>query len=95
MSVDRKTLDKIAHLSRLELEDSKKYKILEDMNKLVAFVDKLKEVDTSGVEPLVNMSTEVNIVREDQVTGEISPEKALQNGPETDGNWFKVPKVIK
>lgn len=95
MSVDRKTLDKIAHLSRLELEDSKKDKILEDMNKLVAFVDKLKEVDTSGVEPLVNMSIEVNVVREDQVTGEISPEKALQNGPKADGNWFKVPKVIK
>lgn len=95
MSVDRKTLDKIAHLSRLEIEDSKKDKILEDMNKLVAFVDKLKEIDTTDVEPLVNMSSEINVVREDQVSGEISPEAALQNGPVTEGNWFKVPKVIK
>ncbi|MEY3404658.1 MAG: Asp-tRNA(Asn)/Glu-tRNA(Gln) amidotransferase GatCAB subunit, partial [Bacteroidota bacterium] len=67
MSVDRKTLDKIAHLSRLEIDESKKDKILEDMNKLVAFVDRLKEVDTMGVEPLVNMSSEINVVREDQV----------------------------
>ncbi|MFZ9503204.1 MAG: Asp-tRNA(Asn)/Glu-tRNA(Gln) amidotransferase subunit GatC [Cyclobacteriaceae bacterium] len=95
MSVDRKTLDKIAHLSRLEIDESKKDKILEDMNKLVAFVDRLKEVDTMGVEPLVNMSSEINVVREDQVSGEITPETAVQNGPVTNGNWFKVPKVIK
>lgn len=95
MSVDPKTLDKIAHLSRLELEESKKEKILEDMNKLVAFVDKLKEIDTTGVEPLVNMSSELNAVREDQVSGEVHPDEALKNGPVTDGTWFKVPKVIK
>ena len=62
---------------------------------MISFIEKLKEVDTTGVEPLLFMSDEVNVLREDVVEGSISQEEALQNAPVTDGKFFKVPKVIR
>ncbi|MFM8833300.1 MAG: Asp-tRNA(Asn)/Glu-tRNA(Gln) amidotransferase subunit GatC, partial [Cytophagales bacterium] len=53
MSIDKQTLQKIAHLSRLEMKEEDTEKMLSDMNQMLAFVEKLKEVDTTGVEPLV------------------------------------------
>ena len=62
---------------------------------MISFIEKLKEVNTEGVEPLLHMSTNVNVLRDDIVQGSVSREEALKNAPETDGTYFKVPKVIK
>jgi aspartyl-tRNA(Asn)/glutamyl-tRNA(Gln) amidotransferase subunit C len=62
---------------------------------MIGFVDKLKELDTTGVEPLLHMSTNTNILREDIPGNMISRNEALQNAPLHDGEYFKVPKVIK
>jgi aspartyl-tRNA(Asn)/glutamyl-tRNA(Gln) amidotransferase subunit C len=62
---------------------------------MIHFVEKLNEVDTTGVEPLLHMSEQVNILREDEVKGSISREEALQNAAVHDKEFFKVPKVIK
>jgi aspartyl-tRNA(Asn)/glutamyl-tRNA(Gln) amidotransferase subunit C len=59
------------------------------------FIEKLNELDTSGVEPLLHMSENQNILREDEVVGMISREMALKNAPLHDGQFFKVPKVIR
>lgn len=94
MNIDKDTVDKIAHLARLEFEDKAKDEIIKDMNNMLAFVNKLNEVDTTGVEPLIYMSDEVNVLREDDVVQEITQEQALKNAPEKDSDYFKVPKVI-
>jgi aspartyl-tRNA(Asn)/glutamyl-tRNA(Gln) amidotransferase subunit C len=94
MNIDKDTVDKIAHLARLEFEDKAKEEIIKDMNNMLAFVNKLNEVDTTGVEPLIYMSDEVNVLREDDVVQEITQEQALKNAPEKDSDYFKVPKVI-
>ena len=62
---------------------------------MIGFVEKLNEVNTDGVEPLLHMTSEINILREDEVKGSVSREDALKNAPLKDEQFFKVPKVIR
>jgi len=94
MKVDRETIEKIAHLARLEVKEEDKQGLLDDMNRILDFMDKLNEVDTDGVEPLVYMTDEVNVLREDKAEQLISRKEALQNAPSQDGKFFRVAKVI-
>jgi aspartyl-tRNA(Asn)/glutamyl-tRNA(Gln) amidotransferase subunit C len=95
MKVDDKLVEHLAHLSRLEFDDVSKEKMKSDFDKMLDFVAKLEEIDTEGVEPLVYMSKETNVLRIDAVKGEISQGRALQNAPEKDTDYIRVPKVIK
>ena len=94
MIIDQDTVEKIAHLARLELTGEEKKAMIKDMNKILDFMDKLNEIDTTGVEPLVYMTNEVNSLREDVIKQEISHEEALLNAPKQDGEYFLVAKVI-
>ncbi|KAA3650268.1 MAG: Asp-tRNA(Asn)/Glu-tRNA(Gln) amidotransferase subunit GatC [Bacteroidetes bacterium] len=95
MGVDRKTVDRIAELARLEFNEAEKEEITNDMNKMLDFVDKLSEVNTDGVEPLVYMLDESTPLRPDVVKQEISQKEALKNAPQKDSDFIKVPKVIE
>jgi aspartyl-tRNA(Asn)/glutamyl-tRNA(Gln) amidotransferase subunit C len=88
-------VDKLALLARLRFEPSEKEEIKNDLQKMIAFVEKLNELDTSMVEPLLHMTNEVNVLREDEIKGSISRHDALKNAPEHDEKFFKVPKVIR
>ncbi|HVW14175.1 MAG TPA: Asp-tRNA(Asn)/Glu-tRNA(Gln) amidotransferase subunit GatC [Mucilaginibacter sp.] len=95
MTIDKETVDKIAHLARLELSEQEKETLMGDMGKILDFMAKLNEVDTTGVEPLVYMTDEINVLREDEVKQEITREEALQNAPKHDDKYFLVAKVIE
>jgi aspartyl-tRNA(Asn)/glutamyl-tRNA(Gln) amidotransferase subunit C len=95
MKIDKDTVDQIAHLARLEVTEQEREELIADMNEILSFMDKLNEVNTTGVEPLVYMTDEVNVLREDVVKHPVTHQEALQNAPEHDGNFFFVPKVIK
>ncbi|MEM1408510.1 MAG: Asp-tRNA(Asn)/Glu-tRNA(Gln) amidotransferase subunit GatC [Bacteroidota bacterium] len=95
MKIDKEHLNKIAHLARLEFDDSTAEDMMKDMNKIIAWVEKLNEVDTDGVEPLTTMSHEINVLREDEVKNHLSHERALKNAPKKDADFFRVPKVIE
>lgn len=95
MEVNRAMVDNLAALSRLEFNESEKVLIQKDLERMIDFVDKLKELDVTGVEPLLHMSDAENILREDEVKGSVSRSEALKNAPDTDGVFFKVPKVIQ
>jgi aspartyl-tRNA(Asn)/glutamyl-tRNA(Gln) amidotransferase subunit C len=95
MTIDKETVDKVAHLARLELTEDEKQVLMKDMGKILDFMDKLNEIDTSGVEPLVYMTDEVNVMREDVVKQEITREEALRNAPKHDEDFFLVAKVIE
>lgn len=82
----------MAHLARLEVEDPEKMR--REMSKILDFMDKLNELDTSEVAPLVYMNEEANVTRPDRVDGSLSQEEALRNAPSTDGTYFRVAKVI-
>ncbi len=94
MKIDLETIEKVAHLARLEVKDEDKQGLLDDMNNILTFMDKLNEVNTDNVEPLIYMNDEVNVLREDEIKQVISREEALQNAPKQDGKFFRVAKVI-
>ena len=94
MEVNDALIDKLARLSRLEFQDIEKEEIKKDMQQMISFIDKLNELDTTGVEPRMHMSNEVNPFREDVVKGSIPTSLALSNAPLHDDHFFIVPKVI-
>ena len=94
MKIDITTVDKLAKLARLEITPEQKESVIKDLSKILSFMEKLNELDTTNVEPLVYMSPGVNITRNDVVKEVISHEEALQNAPDRDENYFKIPKVI-
>jgi len=95
MEVNDAMVDKLASLARLSFNDAEKQEIKTDLQRMIAFVEKLDELDLDGVEPLLHMSGEVNVLREDEVKGSVGREQALRNAPSHDDQFFKVPKVIK
>ena len=95
MEVTDALVDKLAHLSRLKFNAAEKEEIKNDLQRMISFVEKLNELDLEGTEPLLHMSENVNVLREDEVKGSITREEALKNAPAHDDKFFKVPKVIK
>ena len=95
MQVNDALIDKLSRLSMLQFSDEERKAIKIDLEKMIGFVDKLKELDTTGIEPLLHMSNNVDVLREDVPGNMLSREEALKNAPEHDGVYFKVPKVIK
>jgi aspartyl-tRNA(Asn)/glutamyl-tRNA(Gln) amidotransferase subunit C len=95
MEVNDALVDHLSELARLEFNSQDKEEIKKDLQRMISFVEKLKELDTTGITPVSHMSQEVNRLREDLAQVSISRQEALQNAPLTDGLYFKVPKVIK
>ena len=95
MEVTDELIDNLSNLARLEFNAADKAEIRKDLQRMILFVEKLGELDTNGVEPLLHMSPETNVLREDIPGGSVSRAAALSNAPATDGAYFKVPKVIR
>lgn len=95
MQVDDALIDKLSKLAMLRFNQEEREEIKSDLEKMIGFVDKLKELDTTGIEPLLHMSTQADILREDVPGKMIDRKEALQNAPLHDDEYFKVPKVIK
>ena len=95
MKIDDQMIDKISGLAYLEFGEEEKEKIRQDLEKILTFVEKLRELDTENVEPLVYLSDKTDVLREDRMIPTISIEEALLNAPEKSGHFFKVPKVIR
>ena len=94
MEINEQTVDKLADLAKLEFDAESKKGIVKDLNRVIGFIEKLNEINTDNLEPLVYMSNEVNIMREDDVKHDITQQEALKNAPKKDSDYFKVPKVI-
>ena len=94
MSVDLKTVDRLAELARLEFKDDERKEIQGDLNRILELIDKMSEVDTEGVEPLIYMTDEVARLRDDIMKLDISQDEALKNAPDKDSDYIRVPKVL-
>jgi aspartyl-tRNA(Asn)/glutamyl-tRNA(Gln) amidotransferase subunit C len=95
MKIDHELLKKIAHLSRLELNEKNVPSLLADMNAVVDWVEQLQEVNTEGVEPLTSMTQEINSLRNDEVTPPLGHDEALSKAPDADKDFFRVPRVME
>ncbi|WP_448517916.1 Asp-tRNA(Asn)/Glu-tRNA(Gln) amidotransferase subunit GatC [Rhodoflexus sp.] len=94
MEITPEILAKIAHLARLQVAPQDQHQLIESLNKTISWINKLRELDTTGIEPLTHMTHEINRLREDKVIQTISHEQALSQAPAHDADYFLVPKVI-
>ena len=94
MKIKEETVQQIAHLARLKFEGDEVKSIQQDLSNMIDFMDKLNELDTSNVEPLVFMSEEINVLREDVAEETITVAEALKNAPKKDSDYFRIPKVL-
>lgn len=95
MKITDEKIEQLAHLSRLQFDTETKAKIKTDLENILDFCEKLNEVDTDGVEPLIYMTDTMNTVREDVVEQSFTREQILSNAPKKDSDYFRVPKVIE
>lgn len=94
MEINDTLVDKLALLSRLQFDEAGKAAIKSDLQKMIGFIDKLNELDTTGVEPLMHITGNVNVLRDDIALPGCTREEAMLNAPVKDEQFFKVPKVI-
>lgn len=94
MAVSIKDVEHIAKLAKLDFTEEEKSKFTEQFNEILAFMEKLNELDTSNVEPLSHVIDLQNVFREDTARDSLSTEEALKNAPSKTDQFFKVPKVI-
>jgi aspartyl-tRNA(Asn)/glutamyl-tRNA(Gln) amidotransferase subunit C len=94
MKISTEIVDHIAHLSRLKFDGEEKIQIQQDLENMISFMDKLNEIDTQNIEPLVFMSEEINVLREDEEKITITAAEALKNAPKKDSDYFRIPKVL-
>jgi aspartyl-tRNA(Asn)/glutamyl-tRNA(Gln) amidotransferase subunit C len=95
VSTDLATLRQLAHLARLEFDATKEQEMLGDLNKILDWVEQLRELDTTDVEPLVHLSQEINVLRPDEAQNTINHQDGLRNAPRKDSDYFRVPKVLE
>ncbi|MFY0253775.1 Asp-tRNA(Asn)/Glu-tRNA(Gln) amidotransferase subunit GatC [Chitinophaga sp. 30R24] len=95
MEVNDALVQQLADLARLEFNEQEKTEIRGDLQRMISFVEKLNELDTSHVAPLLHMTDDYNVFREDKVIPSVSREAALKNAPDTTAEYFRVPKIIK
>lgn len=95
MKITDELLDKMADLAKLELTGTEREAMKKDFQKMLDLVDKLQEVDTTGVEPLIHITQEKNRLRTDEAVLKLDREDVLRNAPNQDGQYFRVPKVVK
>jgi aspartyl-tRNA(Asn)/glutamyl-tRNA(Gln) amidotransferase subunit C len=95
MNIDSTTVKHVAHLARLEFDEAGEQAMIKDMNRMIGFVDKLNELNTDDVQPLIYMTEETNNLREDIIKEPLQQDVVLSNAPKKDSDYFKVPKMVE
>jgi aspartyl-tRNA(Asn)/glutamyl-tRNA(Gln) amidotransferase subunit C len=95
MDISNEMIDKLADLAKLEFNAEESEKLKGDLSNIITFFEKLNELDTTNVEPLIFMTDEVNVLREDEIIQPITHEEALKNAPSKDSDYFRVPKFLE
>jgi aspartyl-tRNA(Asn)/glutamyl-tRNA(Gln) amidotransferase subunit C len=95
LKISPQEVEYVAHLARLEISDKEQEKLTAQLNDILLYIDKLNELDTTGVEPMSHAIAVTNAFREDKIVDSLGTEKSLANAPDARGEFFRVPKVIE
>ena len=95
MSVDQKTVKRVARLARLKVQDEDVPRLAGELNSILGFIEQLNEVDVSSVEPMTSVVTMKMKMRKDEVTDGHYAQKIIANAPAQDEDFFMVPKVVE
>ncbi len=93
--ISREEVDHVARLARLALSEEEKARMGEELSSILAYIDQLRELDTNQVEPTSHAIPMVNVMREDEIRPSYPMEAMLQNAPEREGDFVRVPKIIE
>ncbi len=94
MQVNDVLIDKLCDLAKLEFVGDARSELMQDLNKILAFVEQINSLDTTSVQPLLHMTAEVNHLRNDEAHTTLTHAEALQNAPKKDSDYLRVPKVM-
>jgi aspartyl-tRNA(Asn)/glutamyl-tRNA(Gln) amidotransferase subunit C len=94
MDINDETIDRLCDLAKLEFKGEERAAIKQDLTRILSYFEKLNQIDTNGVEPLIFMTDAQNILREDKAAASIQREDALKNAPSKDSDYFRVPKFL-
>jgi len=94
MEINKDIINKLADLAKLDFTEDEKANLEKDMSQIVSFFEKMNDVNTDNLEPLIFMSDEENILRSDEPKQVITLQEALLNAPAKDSDYFKVPKFL-
>jgi len=95
MAITKDTVKYVAHLARIELMPKELETLSQQLQEILGFIDKLKQVDIKDISPTSHILPINNVLRDDSSAESLSNEKALENAPQRQGNFFGVPKVIE
>lgn len=95
MKISKSEVEKIAHLARLEIEDSQKEKMVEQLGNILQYIDKLKDANVDGVRLSSGAAVMNNVLREDIPEKSPGPRVTLANAPDRDDDFYVVPRVVK
>lgn len=95
INVNDQLIKTLSSLAKLDFSAEGVKKIKSELETMIGFVDVIAKVNTDGIEPLTHMSTEVNVLRSDEVNDKLLQKDALKNAPQKDSDYFKIPTVLK
>ncbi len=95
MKISKDEVENIAHLARLEIDESQKEKMTEQLSNILQYIDKLKDVDVAGVKPSSGAAFMNNVLRPDDLKSSPGPAVTLANAPQRDEDFYIVPRVVK
>jgi aspartyl-tRNA(Asn)/glutamyl-tRNA(Gln) amidotransferase subunit C len=95
MKITRQIIEHIAELAMLDLGEGEINRLTTEMERIIAYMDKLNEIDTSKVEPREHLIAKSNVFRDDEVRTSLDREKILQIAPASENGCFKVPRVME
>jgi len=95
MAIDRKTVEKVAKLARLQLSGEELDRYGAQLGAILDYIAKLEKLDVAGLEPLAHAVDTANVFRADEPRPSLTRDDALQNAPEKTGDFFIVPKIIE
>ncbi len=92
--ITKEDVEYVAGLAQLSLDDAAKGRLVQELGAILGYMEKLNEVDTSDVEPVMHVLEMTNVYRDDEVRESLDRETALMNAPKSDGEYFLVPRIL-
>jgi aspartyl-tRNA(Asn)/glutamyl-tRNA(Gln) amidotransferase subunit C len=93
--ITRAEVEQVARLARLELTDDEQERMTAQLDAILGYIDKLNALDTSAVEPTTTVIPMVCVLREDTVRPSLTQEETLENAPDREDVFFRVPRIIE
>jgi aspartyl-tRNA(Asn)/glutamyl-tRNA(Gln) amidotransferase subunit C len=95
MAIDRKAVDHVARLARLDLSEAERDRMTEELTKILEHAEKIQTLELDGVEPTAHAVPLANVTRPDEVTPSLSRDEALANAPAPKDGRFEVPRILE